>query len=59
VAGRVGEDPEALAAGVHAGRAQLQRPGLAGVEIVDNEVEVGLLRARRVRPAGRVVAGSS
>jgi hypothetical protein len=30
-------------------------PGLAGVEILDEQVEVGLLRVGRVWPAGLVV----
>lgn len=48
--GRVGEDPEPLATPVQPRRAQLQSPRLAGVEIVDDDVEVRLLRMRRVRP---------
>jgi hypothetical protein len=55
VPGRVGEDPEALAARAQPGRAQLEGAGLDGVEVVDEDVEVRLLRVRRVRPAGRVV----
>jgi hypothetical protein len=47
VAGRVGDDPEPLAACVQAGRAQLQRPRLADVEVADDDVEVRLLRGCR------------
>ncbi len=44
-----------LPAAVQPGRAQLQRPRLAGVEVVDQDVEVRLLRAGRVRPPRRGV----
>src|SRR5690349_20471515 len=55
VPGRIREDPEALAARAQPARAQLQGPRLAGVQIVDEEVEVGLLRVGWIRPAGRAV----
>jgi hypothetical protein len=55
VAGWVGEDPEAFTAGAQPAGAQRQCPRPAGVEVVDEEVEVGLLRVRRNRPAGLVV----
>jgi hypothetical protein len=44
----IGEDSEAFTAGAR----PAPLPGLAGVEIVDEEVEVGLLRVLRIRPAG-------
>jgi hypothetical protein len=47
---------KALAASAQAGGTQLQCPGLTQIQVVDEEVEVGLLRVRRVRPARRVVA---
>jgi hypothetical protein len=40
VAGRIAEDPEALAAGIQAERAQFQCPRLTHVQVLDEEVEV-------------------
>jgi hypothetical protein len=45
------------AAPVHPGGAEPDRQCRAGVEIVDDDVQVRLLRVRRVSPARRVVAG--
>jgi hypothetical protein len=49
VASWVGEDSEAFTVGVAPAGAQLHCPGLACVQVVDEEVEMGLLWVRRIR----------
>ena len=58
MAGRVGVDPEAVLLAGERGRAKGQRLGLGLVDVVDHDVQVELLRERRVGPAGRLVVGS-
>ena len=48
--------PESLLIVARAGGTHLQCLGLTQIQVIDEEVEVGLLRVRRVRPARRVVA---
>ncbi len=56
MAGRIGEGSELLPAAAEPALRPTPDSCLDGVEIVDDDVQVGLLRVRRVRPVERVVA---